>query len=62
MEGNTPHIRRLLKITLKKRRIWIENHAKSICEIVDKYPQLKNSDLVNLLDINYITHKLSCIR
>lgn len=52
-EGNTPHIRRLLKITLDERRDWIQNTAQNISEIVEKYPQLTNSDLVNCIYVYY---------
>ncbi|XP_057339760.1 uncharacterized protein LOC130677144 [Microplitis mediator] len=41
-EGNTPHVRRLLKLTYNARRLWIQTEAKSIFNIVEKYPHLKD--------------------
>ncbi|XP_034944007.1 uncharacterized protein [Chelonus insularis] len=45
-EGDSPHIRHILKITLAIRRTWIKKSAKSITEIIRKYPLLANSELV----------------
>ncbi|KAK0071149.1 hypothetical protein PV325_013445, partial [Microctonus aethiopoides] len=45
-DSDTPHIRRLLKLTMQKRRKWLENEATSIDEILSTYTQLKNIELL----------------
>ncbi|XP_074115588.1 uncharacterized protein LOC141538141 [Cotesia typhae] len=45
-EGNTPHVQRLIKLTLNERLNWIKNEAKSILEVVKKYPHLNDCDSI----------------
>ncbi|KAH0540011.1 hypothetical protein KQX54_011141 [Cotesia glomerata] len=45
-EGNTLHVQRLIKLTLNERLNWIKNEAKSILEVVRKYPHLNDCDSI----------------
>lgn len=53
-KGDTPHVRRLLKDTFDERRKWIQNKAKRIFEVVEKYPHLKLDTLVGFKCASYI--------
>ncbi|KAK0166574.1 hypothetical protein PV327_004068 [Microctonus hyperodae] len=69
-DNDTPHIRRLLKLTLQKRRKWLENEATSINEVLSTYIPLKNIEsllfefynLKNLTKEHVFTRILSMFR
>jgi len=47
---NISHMKHLLKMTISHRRPWIDK-AKRIVDIVHKYPQLNNYELVCITHI-----------
>ncbi|KYN21450.1 hypothetical protein ALC57_06176, partial [Trachymyrmex cornetzi] len=56
--NNISHIKYLLKITISHRRPWIDE-AKRIIDIVQKYPQLNNYELIlsEFLELKKITEE-----
>ena len=51
--GDSKHFRRLLKETFEIRRKYIQNEAKTITEIVQKYPYFQLSDLVSIFELYF---------